>query len=120
VYLMVLVLNKTENLDGILENLYEAGVSGATVIDSRGMGRVICDNVPLFGGLQRLFNDCRPENKTVFSVIKSEEMINEAVEAIESVIGDLEAAGQGIIFTIPLHMVKGFVPKQENPPDKKI
>ena len=115
---MMLVLNKTEYIDEILEMLYKAGVSGATVVESRGMGRVVCDNVPLFGGLRRMFNDCRPENKTIFMVINNEEMIDYVAEAVESVIGDLEQSGQGILFTIPLHRVRGFVAKEENPLDK--
>ncbi len=113
-YLLILVLNKTEYLDEILQELYKAGVSGATVMESRGMGRVICDNEPSFGGLRRMFQNCRPENKTIFVVIKSEEMIDKAVKAVETIIGDLEEEGQGILFTLPLHRIKGFVPKHEN------
>ncbi len=108
-YLMVLVLNKTELLDEILENLYNVGIKGATVMDSQGMGRTVCDNVPLFGGLRSMFEDCRPGNKTIISVIRNEEMIEQAVKSIENVIGDLQLPGQGIFFTVPLHQVRGHV-----------
>ena len=113
-YLMVLVLNKTEHLEEILENLYEIGINGATVIDSSGMGRTICDHVPVVGGLRNLFNDCRPGNKTIFSVIKYEETINKALKVIESVTGDLNIAGKGIFFTLPLHQVKGYFSEVED------
>lgn len=109
VYLMVLVLNETEHLEEILGKFYEIGINGATIIESTGMGRAICEDVPLFGGLRNLFNKCRPGNKTIFSVIKNEESIQKAIEVVESIIGDLDAAGKGILFTFPLHQVKGFV-----------
>lgn len=34
----ILVLNKTEKLNDILEKFVEIGVTGATIIDSQGMG----------------------------------------------------------------------------------
>ena len=107
-YLMVLVLNKNECLEEILEKLYSVGVAGATVIDSSGMGKTLCENVPMFGGFRSLFNECRPSNKTIFSVIKDQNTIRKATDAIEEVIGNLDTAGTGILFTFPLHQVKGF------------
>lgn len=108
-YLMILVLNKTEMLDTILEKLYQTGITGATIYDSHGMGRTICDKLTLFGGWRNMFTDCRPGNKTIMSVVENEEMVEKALSEIEEIIGDLEMAGQGIFFTIPLHQVKGLV-----------
>jgi len=113
-YLMVLVLNQTEHLEEVLEKLYEIGINGATVIDSSGMGRTICDHMPVVGGLRNLFNDCRPGNKTIFSVIRTEKTVEKATGVIEEVTGDLDTAGKGILFTFPLHRVKGFVSDPEN------
>ncbi len=118
-HLMVMVLNETNNLKEILEKLNEVGVAEVTVIDSRGVGRVICDKIPIFGGLRQLFNDCRFENITVFSVIE-EEMITEAIEAVEAVTGNLNVAGKGILFTFPLQQVRGVVPKQDKFPFLKL
>ena len=108
-YLMVLVLNESELLDETLEKLYEIGITGATVINSQGMGRTICENVPLFGGLSSMFKECRPANNTIFSVIDDEKKINQVLEIVETVTGDLQTAGKGIFFTIPLHQVKGII-----------
>ena len=113
-FLLVLVLNQEEYLESILEKLFNIGITGATVIDSCGMGRTLCERVPFFGGFSSLLNECRPCNKTIFSVMRDEKMISKATEAIEAVVGDLEQEGIGIMFTFPLHQVKGWVPETEN------
>jgi len=86
------------------------GISGATIIDSTGMGRtLICnDDIPIFGGLRKLFDNCRPYNKTIFSVIESEDVLQSAIEAIKEEVGTLDAAGSGILFTIPVNHVMGL------------
>ena len=49
---VMLVLNKTECLEELLEALLENGIHGGTVLDSTGMMRVIDqsgDDLPMFG-----------------------------------------------------------------------
>ena len=57
--LLVVVLNANDKLEEVLEGLIETGVTGATVVDSVGMGSIIGD-VPLFAGLRSLFRGARP------------------------------------------------------------
>lgn len=45
--LLVLILNKVEKLEEVLEGFIEIGVIRATVIDSVGMGHVISEEVLL-------------------------------------------------------------------------
>lgn len=49
--LLVLFLNKVEKLEEVLEGYVEVGVSGATVVDSVGMGHILSEEVPIFAGL---------------------------------------------------------------------
>lgn len=110
IHLLVLVLNKIEVLDSILERFMEIGISGATIIDTTGMGRTLAynDNIPIFGGLHKLFENCHPSNKTVFSVIKSDDMLERAIKVVEEEIGDLNDPGVGILFTLPINYAKGL------------
>ena len=80
-HLLVFVLNKEELLDEILTGLVDIGVSGATVIDSMGMLQVISQDVPIFAGFRSMTTGGRPHNKTVFSVIREEEILKEAIHA---------------------------------------
>ncbi len=67
--LALLVLNKEELLETLLEGFIEIGVSGATIFDSIGMGHILSSDVPIFAGLRFMFAGSRPLNKTLISVI---------------------------------------------------
>jgi nitrogen regulatory protein P-II 1 len=108
-YLLVFVLNREENLEEVLLGFVEIGISGATVLDSVGMGRILSHEIPLFAGLRSLIVGTRPSNKTIFSVIPGREKVDLAIDMIADVCGDLREAGSGILFTLPLADVRGVV-----------
>ncbi len=64
--LLLVVLNSAEKLEEVLEGLIETGVTGATVVDSVGMGHIM-EDVPLFAGMRSLFRAARPRNNMIFS-----------------------------------------------------
>lgn len=109
--LLVLILNKTDLLEDILKELVDAGIKGATILDSMGMMRCLnCEDskdVPIFGSLKMLMNEKRPFNKTVFVVLK-EEQLSPAITAIKKVMGDLTKPDVGIVFTLPIDYVEGI------------
>jgi len=110
-HLMVLVLNKEEFLDDILAAFMEIGISGATIIDSVGMGHILAYDVPIFAGLRQMIHGQRPYNKTIFTVVRDEEMIKEAVRMVEKICSSLNEPGTGLIFTVPVDMVRGMAPE---------
>ena len=64
--LVVLVLNKTECLEELLEKFVEINVKGATIIESSGMAKALYNDShvsDLFGSLRALINP-RKESKT--------------------------------------------------------
>ena len=67
--LFVYVLNQPEKLEEVLAAFVEIGITGATVVDSVGMGRIIAQDVPIFASFQSLLSASRPYNKTILSVI---------------------------------------------------
>lgn len=105
--LFVIVLNKEEYLDEILEAFLELDVHGATVIDSVGMGHLLSFEIPIFAGLRSVLPGNRPYNKTIFSVV-GDDQVPQIVDAIEQIIGDLEQPGVGIVFTLPVDFAKGL------------
>lgn len=106
--LLVIVVNQEEHLDSVLSVLLEAGITGGTVIDTVGMGRIISHSIPLFAGLRHLFDSDRPQNKTIFSVIDDSVDIEEVIALVEDVCGSLDEPGTGILFTIPITRVYGL------------
>lgn len=110
-HLLVAVINQEEKLDEILSGFLELGITGATIIGSEGMGRVLSHDIPIFAGLQTLIARSRPQNQTIFSVIKDEEKAEGAIALLQEICGDLDDPATGIVFTIPVDRVIGLAPE---------
>lgn len=110
--LLFFVLNKTEKLDDVLTEFSRRNIKGATVLESAGMARLLShkhdeDEIPFLGSLRTFLNPEREKSKTIFTVIR-EDQLEEAVSAIESVVGDLSCRDAGVIFSVPIDFTKGI------------
>ncbi len=106
-HLLILVLNKEEHLEEVLEVFLELDIHGATIIDSIGMGRILAHDIPIFAGFRNLMQESRPGNKTIFTVI-DEKKIPRVVQGVEQICGSLDKPGAGILVTIPVGIAKGI------------
>ena len=109
--LLIAVINEEEKLDEILSGLVELGVTGATIINSEGMGRVLSHDIPIFAGLEALASRSRPQNQTIFSVIREEEKVDAVISLIQEICGSFENPATGIVFTVPVARVVGLAPE---------
>ncbi len=107
--LLVMVLNKPEPQNEILQVFKQIGVKGATIIESMGMGRARAENqvTPLIAGLMRALDTGHHYNRTIFCVIEDDEVLARAVEEADRLV-DFLHPGSGIIFTIPVNLVRGM------------
>lgn len=108
--LLIAVINQENKLDDILSGFLELGITGATVISSEGMGRVLSHDIPIFAGLQTLISRARPQNQTIFSVM-DDDKIDEALALLQEICGDLADPATGIAFTVPVGRVVGLAPE---------
>src|SRR5512147_2730576 len=108
--LLVAVINHVEQVDDILAGFVELGITGATIVNSEGMGHVLSHDVPIFAGLRSLTARSRPSNQTVLSVIEDEK-VEAAISLIQEVCGSLDSPGAGIVFTLPVSRVVGLAPE---------
>ncbi len=108
--LLIAVVNDPDKLDEILSGFLELGITGATVVGSEGMGRLLTDDIPIFAGLQTLIAGSRPQNRTIFSVIP-DDMVEPAFALLQDVCGQLDAPATGIAFAIPVTRVVGLAPE---------
>jgi len=109
-HLLIAVVNDPEKLDEILSGYLELGITGATIINSEGMGLVLSHYIPIFAVRQTLISRSRPQNRTIFSVIEDEK-VEPAIALLQEVCGDLAAPATGIAFTLPLDRVVGLAPE---------
>ena len=113
--LVVFVLNREEFLERVLEAYVEAGVNGATILDSEGMGRFLTYEVPLFADFKEFMKGNKPYNKTILSVVEDEAIVPRLKELLDEVCGGLSAPGTGILFTVPIDYAIGLVGQQSEP-----
>lgn len=107
--LLVFVVNEVERLPEALQKLEYAGLRGATILQSQGMAMTLSKSFggSLLGSLYAMMDPDRDENKTVFMVLKDEE-VPKAIELVESVLGDFNQPYSGILFTVPVDFTKGI------------
>ncbi len=111
--LLIAVINHEEKVDDVLAGFVELGITGATIVSSEGMGRVLSHDVPIFAGLRSLVSRSRPSNQTLFSVIEDDK-VDSAIALIEEVCGSLSQPGAGIVFAVPITRVVGLAPELES------
>jgi len=109
--LLVAVINQPETLDDILSGFLEIGITGATIINSEGMARVLTHDIPIFAGIQTLITRSRAQNYTIFSVIDDDEKVAAAFAVIQDVCGSMAEPGTGIVFAIPVSRAEGVAPE---------
>src|SRR5687768_17569021 len=106
--LLIAVINQEEKLEDVLAGFLEIGITGATVINSEGMGRLLASEVPIFAGLAALQRRTRPRNQTLFAVIGDDGKVDRALALLQEVCGSLDEPGTGIAFTVPVTRVVGL------------
>jgi len=72
--------------------------------------RVSRDDVPLLPSLRSLFAADEDHNRTLFSVIQDDELLERAITAAQKIVGDLMQPHTGILFVVPVSRTWG-VPK---------
>ncbi len=109
--LLVFILNKIDALELFLCRLADAGIRGATILSSTGMARALYEfgdnSFSFFSSLRSIIDPGNEENKTILTVV-NEEQIQTVLDIIDEVVGDLSKPDTGIVFTLPLDMVKGM------------
>lgn len=111
-YLVVLIVNDPEDCQAILDAWEEAGVTGVTIINSAGLGRLrraaLQDQFPLMPSLSDLFESDEVYNRTLFSVVPNEEMADRLVDVSQKITGNLDDPHSGFMFVLPVARVYGL------------
>ncbi len=110
-HLVVLVLDDPNRCHEVLRAWEEAGVPGATILESTGMARMargIWDDLPLVPSMRDILAGRELHHRTVFAVVKDEETVDRLFAATQQVLGDLDLHHTGIMFSVPVTRVAGL------------
>jgi nitrogen regulatory protein P-II 1 len=116
-YMVVLVVNDPEDCQPILDAWEEAGISGATILASTGLGRQklagLRDDTPLMPRLRDIFQSKEIHHRTILSVVKDEEMVDRLVAVSQEILGDFDHPHSGFLFVVPVLRAYGLGVRHE-------
>ena len=106
--LMVIIVNKVDALEYLLEGLSAAGIGGATIIESSGLAMTLSklESNIISASIRALFSGDE-DNKTILSVIKNDQL-DLARRVVYNTVGDLSLPNTGIMFTVPIDFAEGI------------
>ena len=112
-YMVMFVLHDPSFLKDVLEAWDATGVSGVTIFPSTGLRRlqtldVLREDIPLIPSLEDLIQQEERLNRTLFTIVDGDEMVDKVVEATQSVIGDLNNPNTGILTVLPVVKAYGL------------
>jgi len=115
--LIVLVVDDPSKVNDVLTAWIEAGIPGATLLDSSGLGHTLHgetrDDLPLFPSLADILQTREEHHRTLFSVVADNFNLDRLVAATESILGDLDRPNTGILFVMPVTRAWGLGYKQK-------
>ncbi|MBL8096561.1 MAG: hypothetical protein JNL73_20460 [Anaerolineales bacterium] len=111
--LIVLVLDSSDQIPGVLEAWLGAGVSGVTSIDSSGLGQHVAEHglggdLPLIPSLAQLLRPREDPSRTLFTVVPDGFDVEGLIAATEAVTGPLDQPDTGILFVVPVTRTRGL------------
>ncbi len=106
--LAVIVLNKVECLEELLETLYENGLHGATILDSHGMAHTLEEEgLEFMFSLRRFLDPGHKESKTLFMVVE-DDRLKDVSRVLNQVTGGLSQPDTGILFAVDVGYTEGL------------
>ena len=105
--MVVLVMDELAKVARVLEAWRNAGVTGITIWDSRGLGRTLhyrgaLDGLPLMPSLEWLMQPREEEHCTLFTIVDSDDLVDRLIDATERITGSLDGEDRGILFVLPV------------------
>lgn len=102
------ILGNKEKLNPLLTELKESGVTGGTIIPSKGMASEMANSdFALFGTLRQLLSLEHKETTTLL-FIANEDNEQKILDAIDKIVGPLTKPDTGVVFAVPLEYAKGI------------
>ncbi len=111
--LVVVVVTDMEVCHDVIRLWEQAGVPGATILDSMGMRHLQKlhahrDDLPLIPSLRSMLEQEEYNHRTIFSVVPDGFDLDDLIRRTEELVGDFEAEHAGILFVMPVLQVRGL------------
>jgi len=116
--LVLLITSRIEKGLQVAVAWEEAGAPGVTLIDTHGLHslrqRSKSLELPFIVSLASALRQMEESNQTLLSVVP-DEMVDTLLESASTILGDLNSAGAGIAFVLPVDRIEGMGPARGTP-----
>lgn len=118
-YIVMLILDDINHCPEVFDAWEKAGVTGITVFESTGLGRVrkrsgMRDDLPLMPNILSLLQSREERHRTLLTVVEEEGMVDALIAATEEVVGDLTEPERGVLVAWPLIRAVGLPQKSRD------
>jgi len=103
--LLIIILNKAEYFEKLLSLLIEAGIRGATISESEGIGHYLAFEVPIFAGLRQFFREGKAVNRTIMAIVDDKGIYVKFKKLLAEENIDFTQPGVGVIAVVPVREV---------------
>jgi len=112
-YMIIFVLHDPALLNDVLNAWDAAGAKGVTILPSTGLKRlqnrdVLREDMPLIPSIEDLVQQGERLNRTLFTIVDDDEMVDKIVDATQSVTCNLDLPNTGILTVLPTARVYGL------------
>lgn len=121
-YLLVIITRQENKVYDFLKLLPSVGVRGATVIDGRGMGKILHEYETAYTSIEEILsaNIDLTENAVIFSLIGSIDVLSRARKLAHRVFGDFALPNTGVLFVVPVAEAEGLARGQDTGPEEQV
>jgi nitrogen regulatory protein P-II 1 len=104
--LCVIIVDDPDLTDSLITGFLEVGVRGATVVETKGMGQIVRQDMPIFAGLAGLFPETSGSRMILSAMPQS--LVQPVFDLIDELVGTQEEAHSVICFTLPIEEFRGI------------
>ncbi len=111
--LIVAVVLDIQLCNDVIRVWEDAGVTGATILDSIGMRHMKQrqahrDDLPLIPSLRTLLESEEFNHRTIFSVVDDDFDVDALIRKTEVLVGNFDKPDTGILFVVPVSHARGL------------
>jgi len=110
--LIVAVVLNIETCHDVVRLWEQAGVSGATILDSIGMRHLLQraqrDDLPLMPSLRSLLESEEYNHRTILSVVPDDLDLDDLLQRTEALVGNFDEDNTGFLFVVPVLRARGL------------
>jgi hypothetical protein len=122
-HMVLLIVDNVDQCYPVLDAWEALKVGGITILESTGLGRVRKlaprDDLPLMPSLLNFLKGREERHRTLFTVVDSEERVDQLIEATQKILGDLNNADNGFLLVLPVSRVIGLRGGQERAKERE-